>query len=111
MKADLLRAIESPDTSVQVNVVSGYKQFINVLESLPEVRDLERKMRTTEDSLNLLSRMSALAMAEHDRAYETPYDVALACYLWVLSRVNPRIARVAAKLVVARAMVAGGPGS
>jgi hypothetical protein len=99
MKADLLRAIESPDTSAQVNVVSGYKQFINVLELLPEVKALDREVRTKEDSVALLLRMFTLVGAAHDPAYETPYDVALACYLWVLSSVNPEIARVGAELV------------
>ena len=28
MTADLLKAIESPETSARVNVVSGYKQFL-----------------------------------------------------------------------------------
>ena len=80
-------------------MVSGYKQFLNALESLPELRELEREVRTTEDSLELLFRVNTLVNTEHDRTYETPHDVALACYLWVLSSVNPGIARVAAKRV------------
>ena len=99
MKADLLKAIESPDLSAQVNVVSGYKQFINAIESLPAVKQLEREVRTTDDSIKLLIRIAELVNAEHDQAYETPYDVALACYLWVLSIANPGIARIGAKRV------------
>ena len=63
------------------------------------MKELEREVRTKEDSVALLFRMFTLARAEHDRAYETPHDVALACYLWVLSRVNPEIARLGAGLI------------
>lgn len=99
MKPELFFAIEHPRLSAQVNVASGYHQFIRALAELPEVRQLQAHSRTMDDGLAIFLRIVALVVGPTDPAYENPHDVALAAYLWVLHVTLPQLAEVAAQLV------------
>jgi hypothetical protein len=101
MNAELFAAIESPDLSAQLNVVSGYKQFSRALASSPQVQALLVEARSSGGSGELIPRIRALLRAECDPACETPHDVALAAYLWVLWQLDPGAAASLAKAVQA----------
>lgn len=102
MTHDLFVMIESPAFSARLNVVSGYAQFVRALGAQPEIRELRSGLNSVEDASELLHRISSLASAPHDSAYENPHDVALAAYLWVLSMGAPVIARLAAETILAQ---------
>src|SRR6478672_6347139 len=99
MSPDLLARIESPELSAEVNVVSGYDQFLRALASLPEVGELREQARTADGAARLLQRALGLLRTSAEPSCESPYDVALAAYLFVLSEVDPDGARMAALLV------------
>lgn len=102
MTHDLFEAIEAPAFSARLNVVSGYAQFVRALGSQPEIRELRSGVSSLEDASELLRRISSLASAPYDPAYENPHDVALAAYLWVLSMSAPVVARLAAETILAQ---------
>jgi hypothetical protein len=102
MTHDLFAMIESPAFSARLNVVSGYAQFVRALGSQPEIRELRSGVNSVEDASELRHRISSLASAPHDPAYENPHDVALAAYLWVLSMCAPDIAQLAAETILAQ---------
>jgi hypothetical protein len=101
MNAELFQAIECANLSAQVNVVSGYNQFVRALVAQPEVQMLLGAVRSQEDAAELLLRVLNTLRVPHDPAYENPHDVALAAYLWVLSKTDPKLAHEAASQVLA----------
>jgi hypothetical protein len=100
MNTELFEAIESPALSAQVNVVSGYNQFVRALVSLPEVRSLLDEVKLHDGAKELLARVLTLLRAPYDPAYENPHDMALAAYLWVLNAADPEKAQEAGKHVL-----------
>jgi hypothetical protein len=99
MNPELLERIESAETATRVNVVSGYKQFIRTISSLPETVELLGQVQAAEDVTELLCRVVDLANTPHEEAYENPNDVALSIYLWVLSFCEPTAAYAVASVV------------
>lgn len=100
MNIEPFEAIESPALSAQVNVASGYNQFVRVLASLPEVRSLLEEVKAQNSARELLARLLTLLRVPYDPTYENPHDVALAAYLWVLKTADPELAREAANQVL-----------
>ena len=99
MTDDLYAAIESPEFSARLNVVSGFTQFLRAIGSQPEVLAL-RESNSSSGECDLLHRVSSLASAPRDPAFEHPHDVALAVYLWLLGDGDPAVAEIAAETVL-----------
>lgn len=100
MNAELFQAIESANLSAQVNVVSGYNQFVRALAAQPEVQRLFGAVQSPKDAAELLLRVQNILRDPYDPAYETPHDVALAAYFWVLKMTAPKLAQEAANQVL-----------
>jgi hypothetical protein len=103
MNPDRFAVIESPTFSAQVNVASGYNQFLRGLTSATEVRELLAEVKAEDDVQQVFTRLQEILGNPQDPAYENPYDIAVVAYLWVLRMTNPRLAHDAAERVLAQA--------
>lgn len=86
MISDQCHLVESPTTSAELNVVSGFRHFLQVLDDVPTSRDLRDSVESAADEVLILERLIALLKQPHDGGLEHPHDVAMAIYLWVLSQ-------------------------
>jgi hypothetical protein len=100
MNTSLFDRIESQKFSVEINVVSGFTQFIRAIGYSKPVRELMEAIRTPEDGEELLLRTAMLALSDTDPKYENPNDVAVGAYLWVLAVANPSSVNLAAEVVL-----------
>jgi hypothetical protein len=86
MEKILFEAIEHPNFSAQLNVVSGYRQFVRALTSAPELQELIGSIKVEDDVEDVLKRLVLCTKAPCEPGYEHPHDVALAAYLVVLNQ-------------------------
>lgn len=93
MNPTIMVAIESPEFSANVNVVSGYKQFLRAIEGSKDIQELRKQISGPDDLVELLCRAFFLMNLPCDEAHENPYDVAVATYLFVLSQVDLEAAK------------------
>jgi hypothetical protein len=100
MLTDLFVRIESLPFSAQLGVLSGFESFLRALPSVPEVRDLASATSAQEEKNALFNRMQELAKRKVDSAYENPWDIPLAAYLWVLFQVDADLTPMAAGAIM-----------
>lgn len=91
---EILGAIESPQTTVRVNVASSWRTFYRAVFSLGEVEQLESLLVLPATVDAVLSRIQELSKREVDPRYENIWDVPLAVYVLLLARHDPVIARL-----------------
>jgi hypothetical protein len=96
----LFAAVESPEFSVRLNVVSGWVQFIRGLAEAPEVKALMAAVRSPDGAMEVFYRLLEAVSAPHDPTYENPKDVAVAVYLLVLCFADHDLAAVASELAL-----------
>jgi hypothetical protein len=92
----LFRTIESPEFSATVNLASGFKTVLRIIESEKPVQELAAAARDPAVSAAIADRISALAGEHREDGYEHRADAALAAYLWLLEREDTRLAMIAA---------------
>ncbi len=92
--------IESLPFSAQLGVLSGFEAFLRALPSMPEVHDLVAAISGPEAKNALLHRIRQLVERKVDPAYENPWDIPLAAYLWALFQADHDLAAQAAVAVL-----------
>jgi hypothetical protein len=100
MHQSLFGIAENLETAIEVNVVSGYRQFVAAISSLSIAKNLNREILTTQDVNCVILRCKQLIEMPSDPQYENPFDVALSIYLWVLSQKCSSAAQGIAKAVL-----------
>jgi hypothetical protein len=100
MNQSLFAVAESPETAVEVNLASGYRQFVTATSSLPVTKDLLAEIQTPQDVDCVILRCKQLAEAPSDPQYENPSDVALSLYLWAIWQKSPSVAQGVAEVVL-----------
>jgi hypothetical protein len=90
MHEELFEKIESERFSATMNVVSGLKQFVRAVSSSAEFQELLASLQTKTEPAAVLGRFHEVADRPTDLAHESPWDVAMASYLLLLDRVDPR---------------------
>jgi hypothetical protein len=100
---ELFRTIETPEFSAMVNLASGFKTVLGIIESEKPVQELAGAARDPAVRGAIAERISALAAEQRQDGHEHPADSALAAYLWLLHREDARLAAAAASKLVERA--------
>ncbi len=96
MHEQLFEKLESDRFSATINVVSGLNQFVRDLSWSAEVQEVLVGIQSSTDLLEIAERFDLVAARETDPTYENPWDVALAAYLLILARVDPKQAMLCA---------------
>jgi hypothetical protein len=90
--------IESLQFAINFSVISGYRIFQQALEEDEMLRALiDYAKRSVTKEARVVNRLRQLAEVKTDPDIEHPHDIALAAYLFVLSKVDAISAYVAAK--------------
>jgi hypothetical protein len=100
MLSNAFDRLEAPDVSAAANLASRYDQFLAVICSLTETRELLSRLSDPQCAVDTLVRVYDLTSRKVDEAYENPWDVALATYVWVLAQKWPTLGWLAAKRVM-----------
>lgn len=97
----LVERIEGTEFAVELGVASLAETFVRGLQAQQEVADLYLALRTDSDrKYKLMDRVDALARREPDVRYDNRWDIPLATYVWVLDRIDPPLASIAAERVL-----------
>lgn len=103
-----MNEIESLELCARVNIASGYRMFLQLIQEEESVRALLRELNSREHkALNriseilqmVLNRISEILQKQNDPRYENPSDTALAIYLWVISLKDLSLAKAASAFV------------
>ncbi len=95
----ILRTIESPAFAVELNLVAGRAAFSRELRQHPELLELVKEIRSTNEQNVLLDRVKLLSSLQIDERYENEADVALSAYLIALSETaSPNVTKEAAEV-------------
>lgn len=95
----LLDRLESTEFDVMVNLASGLQLAVNIAREQPAFRSLvERLKARPSEATRLLSRVNALAKAEIDPRWHSPYEAALLGMLVAAFDVSPSLGVLAARL-------------
>jgi hypothetical protein len=78
---EAIKHIESVEFSVFMNVASSLTTYVNGLQADPSVQLLFKAIASDAGKRLISERLTTLAHAESDPAYENPNDVALSVYL------------------------------
>ena len=95
--------IESNQFSAELNLASGYKMFLDIMNKNATF-NLLCSMVSGTGLFNggcdaILERIKEIVNADFDKKYENPYDVALATYVLVLLKVDRKSGICAAQLI------------
>ena len=98
---ELFDQIESRAFAVEANLASGASDFIEAVSSNPAFVALsEEEKQNPYVSGVVLQRIQLLANLKVDYRYENPHDAALAAYAWLLFQNAPRLATIAAAILI-----------
>jgi hypothetical protein len=101
---DLFTEIESTRYSVNYTVISGFRVFQNALDEDATLRKLIEHLKVEPSDQNkVVDRLRSLLRSPHEPDLQHPFDVALAAYLFVLSRTNYTAAYECAKVLAQEA--------
>jgi hypothetical protein len=93
MDTGIFDQIEHSDYSAIVNLASGYKQFVKAIQSMDACKVLQGLASHSVDNCRAIStRLDQVCVRSIDDRYETPWDAALATYLWVLWKTDVQLA-------------------
>ncbi len=98
-----MNEIESLELCARVNIASGYRIFLQLIQEEESVRILLRELNSREQMSKILqmvlNRISDILQKQSDPRYENPSDTAIAIYLWVISVKDLNLAKAAAAFV------------
>ena len=90
----LLTKIESLDTQMAFNVISGMRIFELTLAHDPLVHQLITVLKEHPTAFpQVTERLNMLLMADNNLAYQHPHDVPIALYLYAIALTYPEQAR------------------
>jgi hypothetical protein len=92
--------IESDWFSAAASAGSTLRSFFRAVEAEQAFQSLAATVRATGDITDIVGRLHELLSRDFDRTYQSPYDVAIAAYLWLVSGYQPSIARSIAQKVL-----------
>ena len=98
---DAITEIERLPFAVRVGLANSFRTFLRNISSEPVVKDVLAKAHSREVAIQLMQRVSSLSTLRVDLRYLHRYDIALATYLWILSRTFPELASAGAEAVAA----------
>ncbi len=99
--SELFERIESAAFAIEANLASGASDFIEAVSSNPAFVALsEEAKQNPYVSGAVLQRIELLANLKVDYRYENPHDAALAAYAWLLFQNAPRLAPIAAAILI-----------
>jgi hypothetical protein len=98
-RAEAMEKIEGLRFSALTNLASDFGTFLRIVLDQPEVQSLQKEMQAPDVRKTVCERTIELARADVDPAYEHPADAALATYIWLLSGVDDKLAKLAADAV------------
>lgn len=97
---DIIRQIESAETTARLGIHSGYRQLIRALVADSPVRLLRGWLRDhPEDKFSIFARVATLAEERIDPRYEHPSDTAFSIYLVVLASTDDDLYQAAREIV------------
>ncbi len=97
---EAMAEIESHELAARLNVASDSRTFFQLAQGQKAVLDLEQKLDSYEVKVRILSRAWKLSRYKVDLRYENQWDTALAVYVWLISRKDFALARIAADAVI-----------
>jgi hypothetical protein len=87
--------VEEPRFAARLTIASALRTFIRAARREKLIEDLAQKVQASEGG-ELYSRIKELTAASFDPGYRSPWDAAVAVYLWVLASMNGPLARACA---------------
>jgi hypothetical protein len=89
---EIFQIIESTAFEARLGIASGFTLFEKILKDEPAIQVL---LEVPAEKIHFVhSRLLSLVVKEYNnRIYSNPYDTAMAAYLWVLSKRDPKLAR------------------
>lgn len=94
---EAMKIIEEPKFATRMSLANSFRIFLRTISSDPAVNDLLVSAKSRDAALTIWKRLVSLAEQRTDFRYLNRFDVALATYLWILSRTQPDLARAAAE--------------
>lgn len=98
---EICQQIESPLFAGRVNLVGGFRAFLDALSQEQGVQKLLGTPLNRRTAEELLRRVLQLIGQRIDPRYENPFDAALSAYLWVLNATYPDLALIGTELILA----------
>jgi hypothetical protein len=89
--------IERLKFAVRVGLANSFRAFLRNISSEPSVNELLVLAKSRDVALQVLKRVLSLSKLRVDFRYSHRFDIALATYLWILSRTYPEFATAGAE--------------
>jgi len=89
--------IEGLKFAVRVGLANSFRAFLRNASGEPSVGELLDLARSRNAALEIWKRVVSLSKLRSDFRYVNRFDLALATYLWILSRTFPELARAGAE--------------
>jgi len=94
---DAMKDVEHLKFAVRVGLANSFRAFLRNISVEPSVNELLASSKSRDVGLQVLQRVLSLSKLRVDFRYLHRFDIALATYLWVLSRSFPDLARAGAE--------------
>jgi hypothetical protein len=95
--AEAMKEVEHLKFAVRIGLANSFRAFLRNISSEPSVDELLVLARSRDVALQILQRILSLSKLRVDFRYLHRFDIALATYLWVLSRTSPELAPAGAE--------------
>src|SRR5438128_1878041 len=92
-----MNEIERLPFAVRVGLANSFRAFLRNITSEPSVNELLVLAKSRDVALQVLQRVLSLSKLRVDFRYLHRFDIALATYLWILSRTYPEFATAGAE--------------
>ena len=94
---EAMKDVEGLDFAVRAGLANSFRAFLRNISSEPTVVTLLDVAKSRDVALEILQRIISLSKLRVDFRYVHRFDIALATYLWVLSRTSLELARAGAE--------------
>lgn len=97
---EAMNEIERLQFAVRVGLANSFRVFLRNISSDTTVKELLAAAKSRDIASQILQRVFSLSRLRVDFRYLHRFDIALATYLWVLSRTFPELAAAGAEAAV-----------
>jgi len=94
---EAMNEIERLRFAVRVGLANSFRAFLRNITSEPSVNELLVLAKSRDVALQVLQKVLSLSKLRVDFRYLHRFDIALATYLWILSRTYPEFATAGAE--------------